>query len=81
MREIFAYLDTHILPDCYMYERAMFTYFKALCKFRKASFADNLVPLEQYLFSFKALGCFELANQAQDEISQYRREAHICYFL
>ncbi|AYG00240.1 hypothetical protein D7I46_03540 [Lactococcus allomyrinae] len=77
LREIFNYLEAHVLPDYNMYERAMFAYFKALYKFRKQSNSEHLADVERCIDAFKVLECFGLANLAAEELERYKKESHI----
>ncbi|QDK71197.1 hypothetical protein [Lactococcus protaetiae] len=77
LREIFDYLDAHILPDYNMYERAMFAYFKVLYRFRKNPSKESLLAVESCIEAFKLLECFGLANLATEELERYKKESHI----
>lgn len=69
----FLYLEEHIYSDVDMYERATFTYLKALYNFRRDNCNQyKLERVEKCISAFETLGCFNLVNLMNDELNSYR---------
>ena len=71
IRELFLYLDEHIHSDINTSEHALLAYHKALFNYCQEPNANHLEKLKQFISAFELIGCFDIANDLDREITYY----------